>query len=293
LGTVNNGVPSGGANAQSTSTAQIATSVVVTQPTSSVTPTTNSGGAEVDSTWAEQFVASINEARLAAGESPLQESTSLDQFAKVRFNTMVANYQLSHYGFDKDESCFFFNCIPTSELGGSYYYLDTTALNSVLNQGAYYQLPSGFSGSYWPLTLGCPSCASQTVYFTTESAITSYLTATYGKYVQVTFNSDGSFMVSFPSFGEVVFFPSGFSPDSYASYVQNSAPLHWQVLMDPSLKSFGFYVGLGPTYEITNGCGSTEIPGPNINESQFFSQNGCQYTIQNGVWLVVDLGSIG
>lgn len=58
---------------------------------------------------------------------------------------------------------------------------------------------------------------------------------------------------------------------------------------DPSLSQYGFYSAKGPTYIIDQGCPNTEIPGPNINITQFFQQQGCTFTIQNGTWLVIDM----
>lgn len=249
------------------------------------TPASITGGAPIDPIWIAQFIADVNNARQQQGLGPLTADASLNSFAAKRFTTASSNYQISHYGFDSDMSCFFINCIPLSELSGPNYVFNQAALNSMLNQGAYYQLPSGFSGPYWELNfVNSPS----TVYFTTESAISAYFTATYGSYTSVTF-SGGSFLVTFPQVGEVIFYPSQFTPQAYLSYVKTSAPLHWQLLDSSSLSHYGYYVGTGPVVSVNSGCPVTEIPGPNINVTQYFQIQGCQTTVTNGYWLVIDL----
>ena len=89
--------------------------------------------------------------------------------------------------------------------------------------------------------------------------------------------------------GEVVFYPDGFSPEDYITNIQQTATLHWQLLMDPSLSNYGFYVGTGPIIEIVNGCSVSEIPGPNIDVVQYFQQHGCQTEVASGTWLVIDM----
>lgn len=89
--------------------------------------------------------------------------------------------------------------------------------------------------------------------------------------------------------GEVVLYPDGFTPQDYANNIQSTAPLHWQLLTDPSLYIYGYYVATGPTVEIIGNCPTTEIPGPNIDEVQFFQEHGCQTTTGNATWLVIDL----
>ena len=89
--------------------------------------------------------------------------------------------------------------------------------------------------------------------------------------------------------GEVVFYPDGYTPQDYANDIQTTAPLHWQLLTDPSLYVYGYYISTGPTVEIIGGCSTTEIPGPNIDEVQFFQEHGCQTTTGNATWLVIDL----
>ena len=255
--------------------------VTTTNPTGAVV-----AGTAIDAAWVSQFMTDVNTARAQQGESPLASESSLDSFSGERFTTASSNYQISHYGFDSDMSCFFINCISLSELSGPDYVFSQGALDSVLNQGAYYQLPSGFSGSYWELNF---LNSATPVYFTAESAISTYIHSTYGSYATVTFNSGGSFQVSFPQVGEVIFYPSQYTPGSYLSHVQTEAPLHWQVLDSSSFSKYGYFVGSGPVVSVNAGCPVSEIPGPNINVTQYFQGYGCQTSVTTDTWLVIDL----
>ena len=139
--------------------------------------------------------------------------------------------------------------------------------------------------------------------FNTMSTGTNYEISHYG------FDSDASsFFGSANSLGEVVFFPQTVtttcidvifctndvntpSPSAFATSVQSNDPGHWQVLTDPSLAYYGFYAGKGPVYNVDQGCPNTEIPGPNINVTQFLEQQGCTFSISQGEWLVIDMSS--
>ena len=230
----------------------------------------------------------VNQARTSEGLVGLTQSDSLDQFAAVRLQTSTTgkNWEITHYGIDHDASCFFVNCIPYSELGSvNSYVLNQNALNAVLGNGAYYQLPSGWSSMYWQMNLG-----GETVYFTTESAISTYVSLTYGKYTSVTFSPSGSFVTNFPTQpGEVVFFPDGYSPSSYVSSIQSQAPLHWSLLIDTSLTHYGFAIGQGETLSVYQPCPVSELPGPNINVTRYYAQYGCQTLQEPTTWLVIDM----
>lgn len=250
-----------------------------------VATTSSASVSTIDAAWVSQFFALVNDYRQTHGLPTLSESAVLDQFSAKRFATASSNYQISHYGYDNDASCFFVNCIPYSDLGGSTYVYNQNALGNVLNQGAYYQLPAGYQGSYWPIEIG-----QQTVYFTTESAISTYITQTYGQYTTVNFDSGGAFTVQFPQFpAEEILYPDGYTPSAYINYTQVDAPIHWQGFLDPSLHTYGFYLGQGTTYAVYQPCSVTEIPGPNINIPQYYTQNGCQYTTVPSTWLVIDM----
>lgn len=159
---------------------------------------------QIDSNWVSKFMDAVNHERMTLGESPLQLTSTLSDFSKMRFDTSSSgtNYEISHYGFEADAARFF----------GSIY-----------------------------------------------------------------------------GVGEVVFFPEGSSPESYANGLPASAPGHWQLLMDGSLRGYGFYLGKGPTIEVDVGCPTTEIPGPNINVTQFFLSQGCQPYVTTSTWLVIDM----
>ena len=99
----------------------------------------------------------------------------------------------------------------------------------------------------------------------------------------------------YQGFGEEVFYPSGYTPRNYVQYVIADAPLHWNELIDKNLTAYGYYIGNGTAYEILgpdNGyteCPVTEIPGPNINISQYFAGYGCSVEAANLTYFVIEL----
>lgn len=180
-------------------------------PSTSVSGTgqgTGSTSTSVNDAWVAQFFAAVSSAR---GHS-YSSCTSLSNFAKVRFNTMSANYGISHYGYNQD--------------------------------------------------------------------FQSYYGTIYNTY-----------------FGEEVFYPSGYTPSGYVSDIQSSAPLHWQLMASGNFSYYGYDIQNGPNYEIygPNGgyslCPVTEIPGPNINVSQYFASYGCSVVVSNQTWFVIELAS--
>jgi len=103
----------------------------------------------------------------------------------------------------------------------------------------------------------------------------------------------------YTAFGEEVFYPSGYTPRAYVSQVISTAPGHWQELSNTSLTYYGFYIARGPAYEILGpgggygeACPVTEIPGPNINISQFFAQYGCSVELSNLTYFVIEIASV-
>lgn len=102
-------------------------------------------------------------------------------------------------------------------------------------------------------------------------------------------------------FAEEVFYPNiglgGDTPNSYMNQIQTTAPLHWQLLVDDNYSYYGYYIQTGPTYVIYGPdggyavCPVTEIPGPNINISQFFAQYGCTVQESTETWLVIEIAS--
>ena len=154
----------------------------------------------IDSQWVASFFATVNSYR----SSPLTESQTLDQFAAIRFHTIAANYEITHYGYDQDFNSYF---------------------------------------------------AGQSI-----------------------------------TAAEEYFYPDS-SPSSYASYIQQSAPEHWQGLIDTTYNHFGFYIGNGPVIEVYQPCSApSEIVG-SINQTQQLIQYGCQYTVVTGTYLVIELSS--
>jgi hypothetical protein len=96
-------------------------------------------------------------------------------------------------------------------------------------------------------------------------------------------------------FGEEVFYPSGYNASNYVQQIITTAPLHWQELENDNLTTYGYYIANGPAYEILgpdggySACPVTEIPGPNINISQYFAQYGCSVETANLTYFVIEL----
>jgi uncharacterized protein YkwD len=64
-------------------------------------------GPQINGTWANQFFSGLNSYRTSSGTHALGYCPILSSFAKVRFNTMSQNYELSHYGYDQDFASYF------------------------------------------------------------------------------------------------------------------------------------------------------------------------------------------
>jgi len=56
----------------------------------------------INSTWVFQFFSIVNQYRQSTDAPPLQYCPWLDNFAHIRFETMIQNPAISHYGFDRD-----------------------------------------------------------------------------------------------------------------------------------------------------------------------------------------------
>jgi len=61
----------------------------------------------INSTWVFQFFSIVNQYRQSTGAPPLQYCPWLDNFAYIRFETMIQNPAISHYGFDQDYNEYF------------------------------------------------------------------------------------------------------------------------------------------------------------------------------------------
>jgi hypothetical protein len=58
----------------------------------------------INSTWVFQFFSIVNQYRQSIGAPSLQHCPWLDNFAHIRFETMIQNPTISNYGFDQDFS---------------------------------------------------------------------------------------------------------------------------------------------------------------------------------------------
>jgi hypothetical protein len=92
--------------------------------------------------------------------------------------------------------------------------------------------------------------------------------------------------------GETTLWPGTQLPFEYASFLQESAPGHWSVLTDSSYTRFGYYIGYGPSIVVSQPCSVTEFPG-NVNITALLASHGCQFHIEQAVWLVIEVGSCG
>ena len=92
-----------------------------------------------------------------------------------------------------------------------------------------------------------------------------------------------------PGVGEVIYYPAGSSPSAYAhNDVQKGAPGHYNLMVSYGFTQYGYYLGQGKIAE-SSGCSVTELPGPDINVTQFLQQHGCQVTWVTSTWLVIDM----
>ena len=64
---------------------------------------------QINSTWASNFFANVSAQR----STSYLYCQNLSAFAKTRFNTMVSNYGISHYGYDQDFESFYGNVYNT------------------------------------------------------------------------------------------------------------------------------------------------------------------------------------
>jgi len=173
------------------------TSTSTVTSVSTISTTTISQAAQ-NNLWATQFFENISAER----GSQYNYCPALSQFAQIRFNSQISNYEISHYGVTQDDE-------------------------------------------------------------------------DYGIYA-----------------AEEVLFPSG-SPAAYASQLSVDDPLHWQLLIGNSYTYYGDYIGSGPVIE--SYCPSsarTEIPGPNINVSQYLISQGCTPVTETATYLMVELDNI-
>ena len=100
-------VQSSGSGGETTSVSLNGSTVTLSITTSqSTTAQTSNQAAQpltVNAQWVASFMAAVNSHRSAN----LTENSALDQFAANRFNTLTANYQITHYNFQQDVNTFF------------------------------------------------------------------------------------------------------------------------------------------------------------------------------------------
>lgn len=150
-------------------------------------------GPKIDGNWVHNFMDIVNLERTKQGLVPLRESSQLNVIARARFEKMMENPNISHYG------------------------------------------------------------------------------------------------ASLYNVGEVVYYPKGSSEQAYVDDLKKEAILHWNLMMDPTFYSYGYYIGEGPTSVISGYCSTTEIPGPNIDVENFFEEKGCSTSTENSIWLVINM----
>jgi hypothetical protein len=92
-----------------------------------------------------------------------------------------------------------------------------------------------------------------------------------------------------PNVVEILLYPSGQDPSSYASTIQSYAPGHWSALTDKNYTHFGYYVATGLYERVQLPCSVTEIPRAGINITQFFTAAGCSVSLVQTTWLVLIL----
>lgn len=90
---------------------------------------------------------------------------------------------------------------------------------------------------------------------------------------------------------EEILYPGGRDPATFPQYLHQHAIGHWSGLMDSTYTKFGYFFGTGPTVVVGPGCSATEIPGPNINITQYVINHGCDYVVADQIWFIIILGA--
>jgi hypothetical protein len=94
-----------------------------------------------------------------------------------------------------------------------------------------------------------------------------------------------------PSVFEEILYPAGTNPATFPDYLHTNAPGHWAGLMATGYTKYGYFFGTGPSVVIGPDCSAKEIPGPNINITQFVISHGCDYVIADQIWFIIILGT--
>ncbi|MHB8565503.1 MAG: CAP domain-containing protein [Nitrososphaerales archaeon] len=62
----------------------------------------SSSSTSINADWVQQFFGNISAIRESQGKMPYQHNALLDQVAQRRFNIMIQNYEISHYGYQQN-----------------------------------------------------------------------------------------------------------------------------------------------------------------------------------------------
>jgi hypothetical protein len=89
--------------------------------------------------------------------------------------------------------------------------------------------------------------------------------------------------------GEEMLGPGDEEPSDYVQHLITKAPNHWKELIDPNYTYYGYYLGNGPGYVSLYPCPVHEINASGINIVQLYQQFGCNYTLTNVTYFVVEL----
>jgi len=89
---------------------------------------------------------------------------------------------------------------------------------------------------------------------------------------------------------EEILYPQGQDPATFPRFLYQNAPGHWEGLMQPKFTQYGYFFGIGPTVVVGPGCSATEIPGPNINITQYVIDHNCNYIVADQIWFIIILG---
>jgi hypothetical protein len=89
--------------------------------------------------------------------------------------------------------------------------------------------------------------------------------------------------------GEVIYYPSGYSPSGFVQGIEYKSPLHWRIMASYGFTQYGYHLGLGRVATVSENCQAPELEGPNINVTQFFAQYGCAITWVTSIWLLIDM----
>jgi len=120
-----------------------------------------------------------------------------------------------------------------------------------------------------------------------ETAVTQYEISDFGFDAQAAAFTNGTGTV----LNEEILYPNGTSPSDFVTYLRATAPGHWNELTSGVYSRYGYFVASGPAVAFSQACPVKEVIGRNVNITQLAIQNGCQYKVENELWLLIVLGS--